>query len=253
MKNITRHIFILTRSLVAGSALAFGSVGSQAGTTTVGSITFSPLAAESIPALGSTMLVMLSLLLAFIAFVSFRRRQNGTLPLLAGALALASLVSANGGVSLLQKAYAAGMSVIIVNPAGETKTIAGGIPNFYLNNSGTPLRVGPVTLPSGCPSEALEQPDACSVGSVLAVDDQCGINCTLAPSDARLKTDIVKIGITESGLPWYRFRYLNRETVYEGVMAQDVLTHTPAAVHLMSNGYMAVDYAMLGLTMRQAQ
>jgi hypothetical protein len=253
MKNITRHIFVITRSLVAGSTLALFAVGAQAGTPANGSITFSPLAAESIPALGSTMLVMLSMLLAFIAFVSFRRRQNGTLPLLAGALALASLVSAGGGVSLLQKAYAAGMSVIIVNPAGETKAIVSGINNTYLNNSGTPLRVGPVSLPSGCPSEVLGAPGACGVGSVLAVDDQCGINCAISDSDARLKTDIVKIGMTESGLPWYRFRYLNHETVYEGVMAQDVLTHTPAAVHLKSDGYMAVDYAMLGLTMRSAQ
>lgn len=70
------------------------------------------------------------------------------------------------------------------------------------------------------------------------------------PSDTRLKTDIERVGIASNGLPLYHFRYHGQPTLFEGVMAQDVLEHTPAAVAEMSNGYYAVNYAMIGVEMR---
>lgn len=250
MRNNRQYISTLTKSIISGSALLLGAATAQAGPG--GSVTFSPLSAESIPVLGSTMLLLLALLLAFIAFVSFRKRENGVVPVITGALALASLVSAGGGVNLLHKAYAGDvMGLVISSPAGETKVINGGAYNSYFNDSGVALKIGPVILPPGdCPSGALGLMGACVDGSNLADGDQCEIDCRIAVSDSRLKADIVQVGITNSGLPWYQFRYTNGATVYEGVMAQDVLTHTPAAVHFMSNGYMAVDYAMLGLSMQ---
>ncbi len=252
MKKIRLQLSVFTQSIVSGSALLLGAGVAQAGPG--GSITFSPLSAEAVPVLGSSMLLLLALLLAFIAFVSFRKRQNGVVPVIAGALALASLASAGGGVNLLHKAYAGNVGgMVISSPAGETKVINGGTFNSYFNDSGVPLKIGPVTLPPGdCPSEALGFSGACVDGSNLADGEQCEVDCRVLASDSRLKADIVQIGTTESGLPWYQFRYINGATVYEGVMAQDVLTHTPAAVHFMSNGYMAVDYAMLGLSMRAA-
>jgi hypothetical protein len=69
------------------------------------------------------------------------------------------------------------------------------------------------------------------------------------PSDARLKTDITKVGMTANGLPLYNFRYKGLPTVFQGVMAQDVLKHTPDAVITMPGGYYAVNYGMLGLEM----
>lgn len=69
-------------------------------------------------------------------------------------------------------------------------------------------------------------------------------------SDMRLKTDIAQIGTAANGLPLYQFRYLGDTTLYEGVMAQDVLQHTPAAVLTGPLGVMAVDYGMLGLEMK---
>jgi formylglycine-generating enzyme required for sulfatase activity len=80
-------------------------------------------------------------------------------------------------------------------------------------------------------------------------DPATGAGCTGTPSDSRLKTDIVRVGETESGLPLYTFRYLGGTTIYRGVMAQDVLTFMPEAVVLMPNGYWAVNYDMLGLAM----
>jgi hypothetical protein len=69
------------------------------------------------------------------------------------------------------------------------------------------------------------------------------------PSDERLKTDIDRIGTAANGLPLYHFRYKGHPQVFQGVMAQDVLTHTPEAVQAMPGGYLAVDYGMLGLSM----
>jgi hypothetical protein len=68
-------------------------------------------------------------------------------------------------------------------------------------------------------------------------------------SDARLKTDIKATGRSVSGVPVYRFRYKGHEQVFEGVMAQDVMKKHPAAVKKMSNGYLAVNYDMIGAKM----
>ncbi|MCI2398713.1 tail fiber domain-containing protein [Aliiroseovarius sp. N1Y82] len=74
---------------------------------------------------------------------------------------------------------------------------------------------------------------------------------TPAPaSDARLKTDITPAGTAANGLPLYQFRYVGLPTTYEGVMAQDVLAHTPAAVTHLPLGVMMVNYDMLGITPR---
>jgi hypothetical protein len=68
-------------------------------------------------------------------------------------------------------------------------------------------------------------------------------------SDIRLKTDIEKVGIAANGLPLYTFKYIGSDDVYQGVMAQDVLKVFPEAVTTMPNGFMAVRYDMLGLSM----
>jgi outer membrane immunogenic protein len=67
-------------------------------------------------------------------------------------------------------------------------------------------------------------------------------------SDVRLKRDIVLVGRRGDGLGIYRFRYLWSETVYVGVMAQEVaLLHPDAVVRDDLTGYMAVNYTRLGL------
>ena len=69
-------------------------------------------------------------------------------------------------------------------------------------------------------------------------------------SDARLKTNITKIGVAANGLPLYSFRYVGSSQYFSGVMAQDVLAHTPEAVFVGPLGYMGVNYEMLGLEMQ---
>lgn len=65
-----------------------------------------------------------------------------------------------------------------------------------------------------------------------------------APSDARLKTGITRVGLSDSGLPVYRFGYKGLAGTYRGVMAQDLLSLRPDAVIDMG-AFLAVDYGAI--------
>jgi hypothetical protein len=65
-------------------------------------------------------------------------------------------------------------------------------------------------------------------------------------SDIRLKTDVVHVGQLENGLPLYRFRYLWSSDIYVGVLAHEVLPVVPYAVIVGEDGFMRVNYDMLG-------
>jgi len=62
-------------------------------------------------------------------------------------------------------------------------------------------------------------------------------------SDRRLKTDIRKVGQTDSGTPIYSFRYKVGGPVQIGVMAQDLEQKQPDAVSTHPNGFKMVDYS----------
>lgn len=78
-----------------------------------------------------------------------------------------------------------------------------------------------------------------------------------ALSDRRLKTDIERIGTHKLGIGLYRWRYITNPPEYLkdmanwgtyafGVMAQELIDVMPSAVITLPNGYMAVDYSMIG-------
>jgi hypothetical protein len=70
-------------------------------------------------------------------------------------------------------------------------------------------------------------------------------------SDRRLKQDIVEVGEYPNGLPAYEFAYKHDPTRrFIGVMADDVEKFMPEAVTEV-DGYKTVDYALLGITMRE--
>jgi len=69
-------------------------------------------------------------------------------------------------------------------------------------------------------------------------------------SDIRLKRDIMLLGRLDDGLSLYSYRYLWSDTVYVGVMAQEVAEKTPGAVVMGDDGYLRVDYQKLGLRLR---
>ena len=68
-------------------------------------------------------------------------------------------------------------------------------------------------------------------------------------SDQRLKTGVARIGGLPCGLGLYRFRYIWDDVEYVGVMAQEVLDVMPSAVAEDGDGFLSVDYGMLGLEM----
>jgi hypothetical protein len=69
---------------------------------------------------------------------------------------------------------------------------------------------------------------------------------TRVRSDIRLKTDVVRVGQLDNGVPLYRFRYLWSSDIYVGVLAHEVLPVVPYAVIVGEDGYMRVNYDMLG-------
>lgn len=68
-------------------------------------------------------------------------------------------------------------------------------------------------------------------------------------SDRRLKTRIARVATLPSGLGLYRFKYVWGDVEYVGVMAQEVRDAMPAAVAVGADGFLRVDYQMLGLEM----
>jgi hypothetical protein len=70
-------------------------------------------------------------------------------------------------------------------------------------------------------------------------------------SDRRLKQNIELVGRDErTMLPLYEFEYINGSgRRFMGVMAQDVVESHPDMVFTMPDGFMAVNYAGLGIEM----
>jgi hypothetical protein len=82
-----------------------------------------------------------------------------------------------------------------------------------------------------------------------AFDPRIGAKIGKTPSsDVRLKRDIGLVGRVSDALGLYRYRYLWSDTVYVGVMAQEVaLVRPDAIVRSAFDRYMRVDYGRLGL------
>ena len=69
-------------------------------------------------------------------------------------------------------------------------------------------------------------------------------------SDVRLKENITKTGVSESGIPIYTFSYKNENQVWSGTMAQDLIKMgREDAVTITDNGYYAVYYDMIDVDM----
>jgi endosialidase-like protein len=68
----------------------------------------------------------------------------------------------------------------------------------------------------------------------------------VSASDIRLKRDIALVGRRADGIAIYRYRYLWSDTVYVGVMAQEIAESRPDAVLRGVDGFLRVDYGKLG-------
>jgi len=76
---------------------------------------------------------------------------------------------------------------------------------------------------------------------------QDAIIATKKTSDRVLKKDIIRVGESPSGIPTYNYRYIRDKTqsVYYGVMAQDIKKSHPDAVSKDQDGYLMVDYSLI--------
>jgi hypothetical protein len=77
-----------------------------------------------------------------------------------------------------------------------------------------------------------------------------GIDISGLLSDSRAKENI-KFVATEHGHKMYEFNYKGQPERYRGVMAQDVMVYAPEAVSVREDGYLQVNYDMLGVSMTQ--
>jgi hypothetical protein len=132
--------------------------------------------------------------------------------------------------------------------AGETAPDYGEIASTLLSIGGSvaPMMRG-ARVPSARPAIRAPSPAHVPVRVPAPTIRPPTSSSTITGSDIRLKRDIAEVGLTPGGLHLYRFRYLWSDTVYVGVMAQEVLTQTPAAVIQGDDGYLRVDYGQLGL------
>jgi hypothetical protein len=65
-------------------------------------------------------------------------------------------------------------------------------------------------------------------------------------SDRRLKRDVERIGNLANGLGLYRYKYLDSDQDYVGVMAQEVRLLMPDAIATGADGFMRVNYDKVG-------
>ena len=84
-------------------------------------------------------------------------------------------------------------------------------------------------------------------GGAWGLNTSANYTAGFIPSDVRLKRDITLVGRLDDGLGLYQYRYLWSDTVYVGVMAQEVAFVHPDAVVQDLDGYLRVDYGRLGL------
>lgn len=70
-----------------------------------------------------------------------------------------------------------------------------------------------------------------------------GPQALMLMSDRRLKSNVVRLGVTRHGLPWYEYDIFGERR--QGVMADEVRRILPAAVAVHPTGFDMVDYAML--------
>ena len=79
-----------------------------------------------------------------------------------------------------------------------------------------------------------------------------GIVSALPSSDRRLKTNIIKLGESISGLGIYKFNYIGKAKQYIGTMADEVIKIFPKAAILNSDGFYSVDYSLIDVNFKEA-
>ncbi len=165
------------------------------------SITFSPLAASSIPTLSGALLITLSVAMGLVALFMLKKRIPSGFPMAIALLVAGTVLSGTAGISIISTADALNPPTPVSNRNGGTFPLNLGL-NEFENVSGVPLRVVRVTetgntcivpdMPpiqpeslqiqgsgDGTVISAKDQPvPPCSPGSVLANGGMCAVFCS---------------------------------------------------------------------------
>ena len=143
-----------------------------------------------------------------------------------------------------------------INNIGLSATISGAEYSGTANVTGSAGTAFNITGATGAVKGAFYGPNADETAGVLYLSG--GSNNTslfgsfgakkVAPSDRRLKEDIVPAGVLPNGVKLYSWRYLGGSHRFTGVMAQDLLADKrfAIAVEMGADGLMRVDYSRLG-------
>lgn len=160
-----------------GASTLPAQAGSAVGT---GSITFSPADVAAVPTLAGSLLVLLAGLLALIAVKAYRRADRGIAPMVAGVLAVGSLISAGGGVEIIRQAQGGVADTPVTNANGQTFELDPG-PNVFLNDAGILLEV--TELSAGeCSILPNESPlPECTIGTTVTDGERCQVNIASCP------------------------------------------------------------------------
>ena len=119
-----------------------------------------------------------------------------------------------------------------------------GLPQFQ-GYSGSNAQAAPImqaTQAQGQAQQGLYNSQVGQQNALMGTLGSLGAAGLYAFSDARLKSNIIRIGTHRCGLPLYRYDIFGQPEV--GVLAQEVLTVRPDAVAEVG-GYLAVDYGRL--------
>jgi hypothetical protein len=100
---------------------------------------------------------------------------------------------------------------------------------------------------------AIEKPDNSVLGNIGGIAGAAtSMYSSGMFSDIRLKENIQPVGVDEvTGLNLYDFNYKWNPKRFRGVMAQEVREQYPEAVYTSGAGWLAVDYDILGLEMKE--
>jgi hypothetical protein len=169
IRNISKITGILsTLALMLACPPAMAGVG-------IGSITYAPLSASSIPTLSGAMLVVLACLFSVLAF-RVLRAHSSTKPLASVAALGILTLGAASGIRLIQNAQAAIPSITFNVSNGGSVLVGVGL-SYVTNNTGVAQQITHISVNSGysvVPSNPYTP--QCILGMIVADQGHCYIS-----------------------------------------------------------------------------
>ena len=101
------------------------------------------------------------------------------------------------------------------------------------------------------PQPVYQNVGAAAFMDALSIAGQVGSIVAGVKSDRRLKTNIIKLGESISGLGIYKFNYIGKAKQYIGTMADEVIKIFPKAAILNSDGFYSVDYSLIDVNFKE--